>query len=151
MIVKALFDDLEEILALQKLAYQSEAEICNDYNIAPLTQTIEGIKEDYRSQIIFKAVYKGQIIGSIRAYEVDGTCYIGRVIVHPEHQNRGIGKKLMKSIEEYFCRCNKYSLFTGKKSLRNLYFYSSLGYEEVKEEKVNDKLTLIYLEKIGNS
>jgi hypothetical protein len=38
MIEKAQFEDLAEILSLQKLAYQSEAAICNDYTIPPLVQ-----------------------------------------------------------------------------------------------------------------
>lgn len=146
-IEKALYEDLEEILALQKLAYRSEAEICNDFGIPPLTQTLEGIREDFVNQVILKVVLDGRIIGSVRAYEKDGVCYIGRVIVHPDEQNKGIGKYLMKSIEEYFSGCKKYSLFTGKKSARNLYFYSSLGYKQVREEYVNDNLTLVYLEK----
>jgi len=150
MIEKALYEDLEEILILQKLAYQSEAIICNNYEIPPLTQTIDGIREDYVKQIILKAVEEKEIIGSIRAYEKDRVCYIGRVIVHPEKQNRGIGKKLIKSIEEYFGDCNKYSLFTGKDSLKNLYVYESLGYKRIREEKVNDKLIFIYLEKSNN-
>lgn len=147
MIEKAVYEDLEEILALQKLAYQSEAEICNDYMIPPLIQTLEGIREDYNKQIILKEVIDGKITGSVRAYEIDGVCYIGRVIVHPSQQNKGIGKYLMKSIEECFTDCTKYSLFTGKKSTRNLYFYGSLGYKQIGEEYMNDNLTLVYLEK----
>jgi GNAT superfamily N-acetyltransferase len=146
---KALYEDLDEILSLQKLAYQSEAEICNDFEIPPLTQTLEGIREDYKNQVILKAVIDRKIVGSIRAYEKDGVCRIGRVIVHPEHQNKGIGKVLMKNMEEHFSGCSRYLLFTGKKSFRNLYFYSSLGYKAIREEIVSEKLALIYLEK-GN-
>ena len=147
MIEKALYNDLDEILKLQKLAYQSEAEICNDFQIPPLTQTLEGIREDYENQIILKAVIDEKIIGSVRAYQKENICYIGRVIVHPDYQNNGLGKELMKNIEKLFSKCTKYSLFTGKKSLRNLKFYFGLGYQIVKEEYVNDKLTLVYLEK----
>ena len=148
MIEKALFEDLEEILALQKLAYQSEALICNDFNIPPLTQTIEAMRDDFRNQVILKAVMDERIIGSIRAFERDGTCFIGRVIVHPEYQNRGIGRKLMLSIEETFPQCKKLSLFTGKNSVKNLYFYESLGYKQVREEYIHDTLTFVYLEKV---
>ena len=41
MIERAKIEDAKEILDLQKLAYQSEAEIYNDYTIPPLTQTLE--------------------------------------------------------------------------------------------------------------
>ena len=138
---------LDEILKLQQLAYQSEAELCNDFQIPPLTQTLEGIRKDYQTQTILKVVLDKKIIGSVRAYLEGDTCYIGRVIVHPDHQNQGIGKVLMKKIEKEFSKCNKYSLFTGKKSLRNIHFYSSLGYEMTKEEYVNDNLTLLFLKK----
>lgn len=148
MIEKASFEDLEEILTLQKLAYQSEALICNDFNIPPLTQTLDDIREDFRNQTVLKSVMDDRIIGSIRAYEKDGTCFIGRVIVHPEYQNRGIGRKLMLSVEEIFPQCHKFSLFTGKNSEKNLYFYGSLGYNQVREEYVHDTLTFVYLEKV---
>lgn len=147
MITEALREDLEEILALQKLAYRSEAEICGDFAIPPLTQTLEEIGQDFADQAILKKQAGGKIVGSVRAYEKQGVCYIGRVIVHPDYQNRGIGKELMKSIEQRFSGCGKYSLFTGSLSKRNLYFYGSQGYHPVREEKVNDKLTIVYLEK----
>ena len=148
MIEKALLEDLEEILALQKLAYQSEALICNDFNIPPLTQTIDSIRDDFRNQVILKAVEDSRIIGSIRAFEKDGSCYIGRVIVHPECQNRGIGKKLMLAVEEAFPQCRVFSLFTGKNSTKNLYFYGSLGYKQVREEYIHENLTFVYLDKV---
>jgi hypothetical protein len=46
-IEKATVFDAEEILTLQKLAYQSEAEIYNDFNIPPLVQTLESIEKDF--------------------------------------------------------------------------------------------------------
>lgn len=125
----------------------SEAEIYNDFKIPPLTQTLEEIKTDYENNLVLKAVIDGKIIGSVRAFEKGGVCYIGKLIVHPEQQNKGIGKNLMKCIEESFPCCNKYVLFTGKKSVKNIYLYSSLGYKEVEEQYINDRLTIIYLEK----
>ena len=54
MIEGAMVSDIEEILSLQKLAYRSEAEIYNDFNIPPLVQTLEGIKNDFENQIFLK-------------------------------------------------------------------------------------------------
>ena len=48
MIIKrATIADAEEILSLQKLVYESEAEIYNDFTIPPLTQTLEEIKAEF--------------------------------------------------------------------------------------------------------
>lgn len=148
IIENALISDLEEILALQKLAYLSEAEICNDFSIPPLLQTIEDIKSEYAYKTFLKAVDSGKIIGSVRANLQDGTCYIGKLIVHPDYQNRGIGTALMNSIENCFKGCKRYELFTGKKSVKNIYLYNKLGYRIFKEEKISEKLTFVYLEKI---
>lgn len=132
---KATISDAEEILSLQKLAYQSEAEIYNDFNIPPLVQTLEEIKKDFGIQFLLKAVMDEKIIVSVRAFVKEGTCYIGRLIVHPDFQNQGIGTKLMVEIEKIFSTCQRFELFTGARSERNLYLYQKLGYKIFKTAK----------------
>ncbi|MFX1394483.1 MAG: GNAT family N-acetyltransferase [Promethearchaeota archaeon] len=148
IIEQATINDLGEILELQKLAYQSEAEIYNEYSIPPLTLTLDEIKEDFSSQIFLKIVINNKIIGSVRAYKEKDTCYIGRLIVHPEFQNQGIGSKLMFKIESIYKEIKRFELFTGYKSKKNLYLYQKLGYRPFKTEKLNENLYLTYLEKI---
>ncbi len=143
----ALHDDAAEILALQKLAYQTEAAIWNDYTIPPLTQTLEHLQAQFADHVILKAVDEGVIIGSVRGKQEHGACYIGRLIVHPDRQNRGIGKQLMTAIEAAFPTASRFELFTGQKSERNLYVYQKLGYRMFKEEALNEQVTLVYLEK----
>ncbi|HEY8499972.1 MAG TPA: GNAT family N-acetyltransferase [Clostridia bacterium] len=141
-------EDLKALLDLQKLAYQSEAELCNDYTIPPLTQTYESICEDFSNMDILKAVDENDnIIGSVRACEKEGVCHIGRLFVHPDYQNMGIGRLLMQEIEKRFSYCIKYALFTGKHSIKNLYFYQKMGYKIVGEEQLNDKVIIVNLEK----
>jgi N-acetylglutamate synthase-like GNAT family acetyltransferase len=149
VIEKAQFCDLEDILSLQKLAFQSEAKLFNDYSITPLTQSIESIEEDFKSNLYLKALYDGKILGSIRAYEKENICYIGRLFVHPDYQNKGIGKSLMVHIEELFNHCSIYSLFTAKRVPKNLYFYKEQGYSIVNEEKVNEHLTFVFFNKVN--
>jgi len=48
IIEKATVSDAEELLALQKLAYRSEAEIYDDFSIPPLVQSLESMEEDLR-------------------------------------------------------------------------------------------------------
>jgi N-acetylglutamate synthase-like GNAT family acetyltransferase len=139
--------DAQAILDLQKLAYRSEAAIWNDYTIPPLMQSLEEMEQDFQKQVVLKATIDGRIVGSVRAYTQDGTCYIGRVIVHPDYQNQGLGKQIMKAIEDHFAAADRYELFTGQKSERNLYFYQKLGYRIFRSEKLTDRVTLVYLEK----
>lgn len=146
-IEKANAGDLEEILNLQKTAFISEAQLCNDYSIPPLVQTLENINEEYNTKLFLKACIDGKIVGAVRAFEEGGTCYIGRVIVHPDQQNKGIGKQLMAAIEDQLKGCRRYELFTGKASSKNISFYIKLGYKIFNEETISDLLTLVYLEK----
>lgn len=146
-IEKAFVDDAQAILSLQKLAYQSEGEIYHDYTIPPLTQTLDEIQKDFENQLFLKAIKEERIIGSVRAFLKEGTCYIGRLIVHPDFQNQGIGTQLMKRMEEIFNAAQRFEIFTGHRSERNLYLYGRLGYQRFKTHKASENLTLVYLEK----
>jgi ribosomal protein S18 acetylase RimI-like enzyme len=147
VIERATISDAEGILALQKLAYRSEAEIYNDFNIPPMVQTLESIEKDFENQVFLKALIDGRIIGSVRAYSKGGICYIGRLIVHPDFQNQGIGTNLTNEIEKIFGTCQRFELFTGDKSERNLYLYQKLGYKLFKTANITDQTTIVYLEK----
>lgn len=146
----AAIEDAEQILELQKLAYQSEAEIYQDYNIPPLTQTISEIKEEFDNLTFLKAVDDIKIIGSVRAHSDGDSCFIGRVIVHPDSQGKGIGTRLMNAIEEHFADIRRYELFTGTRSAANIRFYDRLGYKPFKEMAVNESLSLVFMEKTGD-
>jgi phosphoribosylanthranilate isomerase len=146
-VVTAAREDLPEILALQKLAYQGEAELNDDFDIPPLRQTLEEIEIEFRQRVFLKAVADGRIVGSVRAHLDEGVCYIARLIVHPDHQNRGIGSRLMAEVERRFVEARRFELFTSERSTRNLYLYHKLGYRDFRSEPLSDKVTLIFLEK----
>jgi ribosomal protein S18 acetylase RimI-like enzyme len=150
-ISRATIGDGEEILKLQKLAYQSEAERYGNYDIPPLKQTIEEIREQFETHIFLKAMCDGRIVGTVRAHEENGTCYIGRLAVDPDKQNRGIGKALMNSIEGRY-KPERFELFVGSKSENNIYLYQKLGYITYKADKYEcGDIEIYYLEKIcGN-
>ena len=144
-ILKATIDDLMDILKLQKEAFISEAELYNDYNIEPLTQSFESIETDFYNYIFLKAEYRNRIVGSVKARETGEFCWIGRLIVAPEFQNRGIGRKLMNQIENEFPGTKEYLLCTGYKSIKNIKLYESLGYQksEIFYDERNNNLQLI--------
>jgi len=140
-------DDAAEILALQKLAFASEAEIYQDWDIPPLRQTLPGLQAEFDHLTILKAVRDGRIVGSVRAEMQNGTCLIGRLIVHPECQNQGLGSRLMAEIETRSALARRYEIFTGDRSQRNLYLYEKLGYKRLRTQIVNQRTTLIFMEK----
>jgi ribosomal protein S18 acetylase RimI-like enzyme len=147
-ITKSKKRDLEEILDLQKLAYIQEAELYENLNISPLHDTLGHIEKEFEEKIIFKATIEGKISGSIRAYPNNGTVFISKLIIHPEAQNKGFGRKLMLYLELQFPNAKRFELFTAHKSLKNLHLYSSLGYKEFKREKLESNPDMIFLEKM---
>jgi len=128
--------DAGEILALQKLAYQKEAARHNDFSTPPLHQTLSEIRAQFSEFIFLKATIVDSIIGSVRARLADDTCYIGRLIVHPNFQNQGTCKKLMIKIKAVQA-AHRFELFTGYLSEKNLYLSQKLGYREFRREEVN--------------
>ena len=77
-ITKASEEDLQEILDLQHLAYQSEAALFGRQDIQPLTETLDELAEEYKAGTDLKMTDEnGKIIGSVRGKEADGTLYIG--------------------------------------------------------------------------
>jgi GNAT superfamily N-acetyltransferase len=147
MIEHATVGDAADILDLQRLAYQIEAERYQDWTMAPLTQTLDELAHEFETHCILKVMSGSKLIGSVRATLKQGTCFIGRLIVDPRWQNRGIGAQLVTAIEGCFEEAQRYELFTGDKSERNLHLYQKLGYSPFRSEKLNEKVTLVFLEK----
>ncbi len=142
----AKINDAEEILLLQKLAYKSEAKIHGDFQIPPLVETLEELKAKFKTHVFLKVIAEGKIIGSVRISQKDNTCHIGRLMVHPDFQNRGIATKLLMEIERLFS-CSRFELFTGEKSIKNIRLYEKLGYTKFKVEKPAANVNLVFLEK----
>lgn len=141
-------DDLQQILQLQKECYKTEAELHDENNIPPLTQTYNSINQEFEEGMLFlKGIVDGTLVGSVRGQIKDDTALIGRLIVKKEFQNNGFGQLLMRKIENHLDNCIRYELFTGHKSDKNIKLYQKLGYSEIRRQYINDKLTLVYLEK----
>lgn len=145
-IEKAVKEDLQEILDLQYIAYQSEADLFGTRDIPPLKQTMEEVIEEYNNGVIFKIEDNQKIMGSVRIKIENETVYIGKLMVHPAYRKRGLGKKLLKEVEMLYPEF-RYELFTSTLSVDNLRLYEGVGYSEYKREQVDDILTFVYLEK----
>ena len=147
MITKAGKEDLKEILALQYLAYQSEARLFGRMDIPPLLQTLEEVNEEYRKGTVLMAVDdSGRMIGSVRAYQENGTVFISKLMVHPDKQKQGLGTKLLLAMENT-CPAKRYELYTSTKSVNNIRLYEKLGYRIFREEAVTEDLVFVYMEK----
>jgi ribosomal protein S18 acetylase RimI-like enzyme len=146
-ITQASLQDAVSILELQKLAYQSEAQLYGDFRIPPLIQTLDELKSDFAGKVFLKVQIENRVIGSVRGYQAGDTCYVERLIVHPDHHRQGIGTALMNQLELCFEQVQRFELFTGDKSERNIQLYKRLGYEIFKTQKMHKNLSFVFMEK----
>lgn len=142
--------DAEEILALQKLAFLSEARIYDDYTLPPLVETLAELEENFTCKTFLKAVSGGSIVGSVNGCMAGTVCRIGRLMVHPALQGRGIGTSLMHAIEAVFADAGSWEVFTGELSLGNMRLYKRLGYQVYKKERFpGNRFAVVFLRKSG--
>ena len=146
-VVPAQDAELEQILAIQYAAYQAEARLYDDYEIPPLRQTLSELQAESRQKLILKAVWNGQITGSVRVNLIQDVCYLGRLVVTPDRQGCGIGSALLRAGEVAFSQARCVELFTGSRSVENLRFYEKRGYRRLREEVLSTKVTLVFLRK----
>jgi ribosomal protein S18 acetylase RimI-like enzyme len=147
-ILPATDEDAAAILDLQRLAYQTEAAIYDDFTIPPLVEKLDKLRDQFRTKYFLKATEDERIVGSIRAFQNEQICYVERLIVHPDCRNRGIGTTLLRQIEVVHPAAIRFELFTGHKSVNNIRLYERLGYRQFRQEIVNEKLTMVFLEKV---
>ena len=146
-IAKAEEGDLPAILDLQRLAYQSEARLLGNVRIPPLLQTLEDMREEFRGGIFLKALDEGgNIVGSVRGFARNGTLFVGKLMVHPDHQRQGLGSRLLLELEKV-CPQPRLELFTSDRSAANIRLYERNGYARFSEKAVSPDLTFVYLEK----
>lgn len=132
-IQKAEIEDLVEILSLQKKAFTEVAKLMNKFDLPPLLQTIEEVRNEYKQGILLKYLSKeNKIIGSVRGFsDENNICHIGKLVVDPDYQNQGIGKILLSEIEKRFLSCDTFALFTGDETPNTLFLYKKIGYRVI--------------------
>lgn len=146
-ITSATPNDAPGILALQHLAYQTEAAIYDDYTLPPLLDALDDLTRRFESRKFLKVMDGDRIVGSVRAYQEGETCFVERLIVHPEHRRQSIGTTLLGEIETCFPSARRFELFTGHKSEANIRLYKRLGYRTFRHQQVSEKVTLVFMEK----
>lgn len=126
VIRKAREKDYKEILRVQKEAF---SEYVGVYPHTIWTEeTLREIRKDAKEKTILVAEEGGSVVGSLRFWVVAGVCVIRLLSVDPGHQGKGIGKKLVKTVEEMAKEAHKFSLCTMLKTPRNINFFLSCGY-----------------------
>jgi ribosomal protein S18 acetylase RimI-like enzyme len=146
-IVDATVDDAEAILALQRIAYESEARRYDNWSIPPLVETVDAVRQQIAQHVVLKAIVDGQLAGSVRGVVAGAVCEVCRLSVDPALQRRGIGSGLLAAIEQRFPGVEIFELFTGNHSVENLRLYDRHGYRHARTKVLSPAVSLVYLRK----
>ncbi|MFF5204468.1 GNAT family N-acetyltransferase [Streptosporangium sp. NPDC000396] len=137
--------DAGEILTVQRAAYVSEAQLYGDPFIPPLVESAEQVRVAVETGTVLVAREGERIVGAVRGRLSGTTCLVGRLVVAPDAQGRGVGGALLAALHEEVVSATAFDLFTGHLSEGNLRLYRRHGYQETSRERMSDHLTLIHM------
>jgi len=140
-------DEATKIASLVRRAFESQCRVYDDWTLPPMSESAATVLDAMRQGVVLVAESNGELVGSVRGSLRDGTVHVGRLVVEPVCENRGIGRRLASEIEKHFPRAERFEIFTGHASAGPLHLYESLGYRPYRNAPVHDKLTVVYLEK----
>lgn len=146
----ANINDVPALLDLQHKAFGPQCIELGWEDAPPMTETIEHAYEEFAQCLTLKIqTSDGRIIGSIRGNVTDNSLYIGRLMVHPDYQQIGLGKMLFHDIQKRLAHTRSW-LCTCEQVSSTLEFYTREGFKKFKSEDVGHGLTWVYMEKKHN-
>ncbi|WP_134738608.1 tRNA (guanosine(37)-N1)-methyltransferase TrmD [Nocardioides sp. 503] len=129
-IVPATRGDAGELLTLQRACWLQEA-IANESvtGIPALSESYNDVVAWLAGWTTFVVRVEGRLVGAVRG-RMEGTAWdIGRVMVAPDLQGRGLGRVLLEHIQAVApAEATSYVLFTGARSTDNLRMYKRAGF-----------------------
>jgi ribosomal protein S18 acetylase RimI-like enzyme len=144
----ARLDDARAILDVQREAFLPASRRYKDLRLPPLLERIEDVEHDIREHTVLVAEESdGRMVGAVRGREGDGCVYVGRLVVEPASQRRGIATALMRELEGRFPDAECFELFTGGLNEPGMGLYLKLGYRETRRERESELLEIVYLRK----
>jgi len=142
--------EAQVILDIQKEAFLPATQRYKDLRLPPLLETVEDVEHDMREHLVLVATDPaGRIVGAVRGKRQDGCVYVGRLVVDPEAQRRGVATALMLELESRFPDAECFELFTGGLNEPGMGLYLKLGYVEVRRERQSELLEIVFLRKNG--
>jgi tRNA (guanine37-N1)-methyltransferase len=123
--------DAGELFTLTRACWLQELWANPDVVIPALEESVEDAVRGVEEWTTFVALAGGRMVGSTRGRTTgDGTVWdVGRVMVAPDLQGRGLGRYLLELIEQAAPReVSSYELQTGAGSADNIRMYKRAGY-----------------------
>jgi len=118
----------------ESFPFEKIVELYDSVGWSAYTDDVDSLKEAFeKTSLVNLALENGQIIGLTRSIS-DGVAihYLQDIIVHPDHQRKGIGRVLLERALDHFKDVRTHMILTDDEE-KQLKFYSSLGYKNTKE------------------
>jgi isopentenyldiphosphate isomerase/N-acetylglutamate synthase-like GNAT family acetyltransferase len=149
LLSKAVLEEAEELLLMQKEVFMSLYKKYEDHDTSPVTQTMERFLKRFDIGEYYKILYKGSLAGSVFVYEKEpGTMKLHIINIREEYQNKGIGQEVIRRLELMYPQADSWELETILSETRNCHLYEKMGYIQSGELRhINDKLTLVNYKK----
>lgn len=129
-VVPATLADAGELLTLQRACWLQEA-VANDSvaGIPALGESLADVQEWVTTWTSYVVRAEGRLVGAARGRLVGDAWDIGRIMVAPDLQGRGLGRLLLEHIQDVAPpAATSYVLFTGHRSTDNLRMYKKAGF-----------------------
>lgn len=131
---EAVVDDYLVLARLTlQLGYKEE--------LGKIKDRLNDLLTNYDDHVILVAEIDNQIVGWVHGYlyrlfYAEAMCEIGGLVVDKNYRRKGIGRKLMESIEDWATEkgCNKVSLRSGSSRKKAHKFYKDIGFDLVKTQ-----------------
>jgi tRNA (guanine37-N1)-methyltransferase len=125
--------DAGELFTLQRACWVQELQANPGVPIPALEESYDDLRAWLRTDTVLVARSAGRLVGAVRARlheRPEGDVWdIGRLMVAPDLQGRGLGRVLLERIEALAPdAATGYELFTGAGSARNQRMYKKAGY-----------------------
>ncbi len=124
--------DVGELFTLQRACWVQEQQANPDVTIPALVEELGDVERWAAADTVIVVRSAGRLVGAVRARAIETTWDIGRLMVAPDLQGRGLGRVLLEQIEGLAPAQTKvFELFTGAGSVRNQKMYRKAGYRQV--------------------
>jgi len=131
-ITPAAPSDAPELLTLQRACWVQEQQANPATHIPALHENLADVELWLQEWTTFVVRSAGRLVGAVRGRAEGGQWDIGRVMVAPDLQGRGLGRLLLAAIEQAAPEdVTGFMLFTGEASERNIRMYRKAGYRLV--------------------
>lgn len=128
---QAALEDAEAIYTILQDAFKEYSLITGVEKPDALCETVDDIKRDIQSKMVYVAVIDDKkIVGTLRL-EINGKeAYLSRFAVDPKSRNNGIGKSLMSVVDKYLKEkgVHKVTLHTASRHGELMRFYYGRGF-----------------------